>query len=140
MFSGLGFAAFENMDYGQMAVGRSYSLAMTYGAHGLQAGVEGAMISVMLRSLSLVFCHAVWSGTFSYFLAIAVATRRRLGALLVVGLGVSAVLHGSYDWFCEVQPTLAAGIAGLSIVLLYGYVSKIRGNTRRVGDHAQEGV
>lgn len=127
MFSGLGFAAFENMEYGHHAVRSSFSLAVSYGAGGLRAGVEGAMIMVLLRSLSLVFCHAVWAGIFAYFLSIAVATRRRIGALFVVGLCVSSVLHGAYDWFQGIQSTLAAGVAGLSVVLLFGYVTKVRG-------------
>lgn len=126
VFSGLGFAAFENVSYGHASVLSSYSLARRYGAAGLAAGVQDAMVTTMLRSLSLVFCHAVWAGTFAYFMAVAAATRKRCGALFVVGLSVSALLHGLYDWFTGVQPTVSALLAGLSFMLFFGYLSKLR--------------
>jgi RsiW-degrading membrane proteinase PrsW (M82 family) len=126
IFSGLGFAAFENVSYGDQSVLSSYSLTDSYGAQGLVFGVKNAMITTMLRSLSLVFCHAVWAGTFSYFVAIAASSRKRIGALCIVGLLVSSVLHGVYDWFCGIQATGAALMAGFSFVLFYGYLSKLR--------------
>jgi RsiW-degrading membrane proteinase PrsW (M82 family) len=126
VFSGLGFAAFENVSYGHASVLSSYSLASRYGAAGLAVGVQNAMVNTMLRSLSLVFCHAVWAGTFSYFVSVAAATRKRCGALFVVGLSVSALLHGLYNWFTGVQPTVSALLAGFSFILFYGYLSKLR--------------
>ena len=81
----------------------------------------------MLRSLSLVFCHAVWAGTFAYFLAMAFVSGRRWVPLVIIGLLVPAVLHGAYDWFASMQPTVAALIAGGSFMLFYGYVAKLRG-------------
>jgi RsiW-degrading membrane proteinase PrsW (M82 family) len=132
VFSGLGFAAFENVSYGDRSISSSYQLTNRYGAAGLAVGVQGAMITTMLRSLSLVFCHAVWAGTFSYFVAMAASSRKRIGALFVVGLAVSSVLHGVYDWFCCVQTTVAALLAGLSFVLFYGYLSKLRNFIRDI--------
>lgn len=129
VFSGLGFAAFENVTYGQRSVLSSYSLTRAYGAAGLIAGVSNAMVAAMLRSLSLVFCHAVWAGTFTYFVFVAASTRKRWGALFVVGLAVSSILHGTYDWFASVQPTVAALLAGLSFVLFSGYLSKAQALT-----------
>jgi RsiW-degrading membrane proteinase PrsW (M82 family) len=126
VFSGLGFAAFENLTYGKVAVATSYDQIRSYGVDGLINGVQGAMVTAMLRSLSLVFCHAVWSGTLAYFVATAFATGRRWGALFLLGLLVAAVLHGVYDWLCNVQVTLAALVAGLSFVLFYGYVVKLK--------------
>jgi RsiW-degrading membrane proteinase PrsW (M82 family) len=132
VFSGLGFAAFENVSYGDQSIISSYQKSRQYGANGLVVGVQEAMITTMLRSLSLVFCHAVWAGTFSYFIAMAASSRKRIGALFVVGLSVSSVLHGVYDWFCGVQPTVAALLAGLSFVLFYGYLSKLRNFIRDI--------
>ncbi len=137
IFSGLGFAAFENLGYAQKAIRLAFGLtvagAQSAGREGLEAGfaagVEGAMITAMARSLSLVFTHAVWAGVFAYFFAAAFVAGRRWIALLVVGLLVSAVLHGTYDWFCTMQPTIAAVIAGGSFVLFYGYLVKLRGAT-----------
>lgn len=125
-FSGLGFAAFENMSYGQKAILNSFGLTYHYGVRGLVTGVQSAMISSMLRSLSLVFCHAVWAGIFAYFIASALATKKRMGALILIGLLLSATLHGLYDWLCGVQMTLATVVVGFSFVLFYGYVIKIK--------------
>ncbi len=125
VFSGLAFAAFENVDYAKLSVLKSLQLTEKYGSDGLSIGVRGAMINVLLRSLSLVFCHAVWSGIFAYFLAVAAKTGRRWGALFIVGLGLSALLHGIYDWFCGLSLTVAALTAGVSFMLFYAYVTKL---------------
>ena len=79
----------------------------------------------MLRSLSLVFCHAIWAGIAAYFTAVASIERRRVGALIIVGILVAAVLHGAYDGLTGLQMTLAT--AGFSFVLFYGYLSKLCG-------------
>jgi hypothetical protein len=55
VFSGLGFAAFENLSKEGEAIARTFGLTMAKGAEGLRAGVEGAMVNVLTRSLSLVF-------------------------------------------------------------------------------------
>ncbi len=127
VFSGLGFAAFENLQYGERAIMTADYLAETYGVEGLVAGVQSAMVTTMLRSLSLVFCHAIWAGIAAYFIAVASIERRRVGALIIVGILVAAVLHGTYDWLTGLQMTMAAATAGFSFVLFYGYLSKLRG-------------
>ena len=126
LFSGLGFAAFENIDYGERSVLLSFALTEEYGADGLEFGVQSAMVVAMVRSLSLVFCHAVWSGIFAYFLAVANWTGRRRGALAIVGLAVAAILHGVYDWLQGIQPTFAALIVVISCMLFYAYMSNLR--------------
>jgi RsiW-degrading membrane proteinase PrsW (M82 family) len=126
VFSGLGFAAFENLVYGQLQVFQTFDATVAAGAQGLAEGVQGAMVNVMLRSLSCVFCHAVWGGMFAYFLAGAFVSGRRWGAMILVGLALTAVLHGAYDWLFLIQPTLAALTAGASFMLFYGYVAKLR--------------
>jgi RsiW-degrading membrane proteinase PrsW (M82 family) len=126
VFSGLGFAAFENMFYAQRAIDESVNLGYQYGLEGSAAGTQAAMVNVMLRSLSLVFCHAVWSGILAYFLAVAALGRRRWGALFLIGWVVSSVLHGVYDWLAGMQPTIAALVVALSFVLFYAYMGKLR--------------
>ncbi len=126
VFSGLGFAAFENLLYGDRAIVASLDLTQEFGEEGLAFGVQSAMITAMLRSLSLVFCHAVWAGIVAYFLALAVHERRRWGAMILVGVGVAALLHGLYNWLTEVQMTMAAVTAGFSFALFYAYLSKLR--------------
>jgi len=125
IFSGLGFAAFENLQYGVRAVLSSYELTTTYGVEGLVTGVQNAMITAMLRSISMVFCHAVFSGIVGYFIAIALLRKQKIAALIILGFCVASVLHGVYDWFSGMQPTIAALIAGLCFMLFYGYLSKL---------------
>lgn len=126
IFSGLGFAAFENLYYGENAVYSTYSLTRDFGVEGLVSGVTNAMVVTMLRSISLVFCHAVWSGIVAYFISIALLRKHRVGALILSGILVAAVLHGIYDWFAGIQPTIAALLAGFSFALFYGYLSKLK--------------
>jgi len=124
LFSGLGFAAFENLNYGTNAISSTYSLTRDYGVGGLVSGVQSAMVITMLRSVSLVFCHAVWAGIFTYFIGLSGINKDRRGAFFVAGLLVAAILHGLYDWLAGLQPTIAALLAGFSFVLLYAYIQK----------------
>lgn len=126
VFSGLGFAAFENMNYGVQSITDSHALTRELGTQGLVLGVMQAMINVMLRSVSLVFCHGVWSGIFAYFLAVGHVTGRRRLALAVVGLTVSATLHGVYNWLVGVQQTFAASVVVVSFMLFYTYMSRLQ--------------
>ncbi|MGL6194978.1 MAG: PrsW family glutamic-type intramembrane protease, partial [Thermoguttaceae bacterium] len=134
VFSGLGFAAFENISYSMLSIlntlEQSTGGAQVAGAEGLAmgiaSGVHGAMVSILLRSMSLVFAHALWTGIFAYYLAMAFMAGHRWFVLCILGLLVSAGLHGLYDWFCGLQPVFAAGIIALSFILFFGYLSKIR--------------
>lgn len=125
VFSGLGFAAFENLHYGERAVFSSFALTKQYGADGLVSGVQNAMIVTMLRAVSLVFCHAVWSGIVGYFIATALLRKRRVAALIILGFSVAASLHGAYNWLAGMQATMAALLAGFSFMLFYGYHAKL---------------
>ncbi|MBV6472170.1 MAG: hypothetical protein JPMHGGIA_00423 [Saprospiraceae bacterium] len=126
VFSGLGFAAFENLHYGDQAVGNTYAKTLDYGTSGLVSGVQNAMVLVLLRSLSLVFCHAVFSGIVAYFISIANIRGEKKGALILIGFTTAAVLHGVYDWLAGLQPTIAALLAGFSFALFYGYLLKLK--------------
>ena len=126
VFSGLGFAAFENMDYGERAIRTTIYFAKEAGVAGVELGTKNAMINVMARSLSLVFCHAVWSGIAGYFITTGFATGSRVAALFIIGLAVSSVLHGVYDWLTTVQMTVAALVVACSYVLFYSYLTKLR--------------
>ena len=61
VFSGLGFAASENLFYGEAARGHA-----------------PGVLHVLLRSLSTVLGHAVLSGIVAYFLVMAFLTKRRV--------------------------------------------------------------
>ncbi|MBK9109583.1 MAG: PrsW family intramembrane metalloprotease [Saprospiraceae bacterium] len=133
VFSGLGFAAFENLHYGDNAIGNTYAKTLDYGVSGLVSGVQNAMVLVMLRSLSLVFCHAVFSGIVAYFISIANIRGTQQSALIFIGFATAAILHGVYDWLAGIQPTLAALLAGFSFALFYGYLMKLKNTNRAVG-------
>ena len=126
VFSGLGFAAFENMGYGWRAISNSIAMAKEAGVRGAAVGTQMAMINVLLRSLSLVFCHAVFSGIFAYFVTVGFASGKRFLAMAVVGLLVSSILHGAYDWLTGVQMTVATGVIVLSFILFYAYLTKFK--------------
>lgn len=126
VFSGLGFAAFENMSYGQSAIFKSALLAKKAGIAGAAAGTQLAMVNVLLRSLSLVFCHAVITGIFAYFVTAGFASGKRFLAMVLIGLFVSASLHGAYDWLTGIQMTVATAVVVLSFVLFYAYLTKFK--------------
>lgn len=145
VFSGLGFASLENLLFSDRATEQSIALTAARGAAGLRQGVYSAMVVVMLRSLSLVFCHGLWSGIFAYFIAVSRFTQDRFGALFIVGLAVSSTLHGLYDWASFRSTLAAASMASVSFILFYAYMSKLdhtfgvddSGSRRRAGDRAR---
>lgn len=126
VFSGLGFAAFENLGYREAMVGRSVLMAEAAGVDGLVEGVQVAVNLALLRTFSLVLFHALWSGIAAYFLVVACLTRKRVAALVVVGLTVSAFLHGLHNWLQLMQPTMSAVVDLLALALFYIYLSKVR--------------
>lgn len=126
VFSGLGFAAFENLNYGDIMVNNAYALTRKYGTEGLVVGVENAVINSLLRAISLVLCHAIFSGIAAYFVAMGKLNQSGLTAYILTGILVSATLHGLYDWFAGIQMTIAALIIAFSFALFYIYTRKIR--------------
>jgi protease PrsW len=143
IFSGLGFAAFENLQYHVRAIERTFQTTSAFsqigiGEYILKEGVRGAMVEVLLRSLSLVFCHALWTGIFSYFLIVAALTGRKIIALVLVGLIISATLHGVYDWLAGQQQTFAAAVMIFAFVLFYAYRLKLQALTEEVGNAEQQ--
>ena len=131
VFSGLGFAAFENIGYSNLSIAHTVEMTQLHGTSGLIDGTADAMVNVLLRSLSCVFGHAVWSGIVGYFLAVAWLTGKRRGALFLVGLLTASILHGVYDWLVVVlsQDTFAAFVVAVSFMLFYAYLSKLRALT-----------
>ena len=125
IFSGLGFAAFENLHYSDLSAVRSLRLADRAGDYGVVVGTISAQVNVMTRALSLVFLHAVYTGIFSYFISIAIISKSRTIALFIVGLLVSATIHGFYNWFHSIQGTLSAVVCAFAFMLFYSYLTKL---------------
>ncbi len=126
VFSGLGFAAFENLSKLNGEIIQAVQMNKDAGDEGIATGVQVAMVTAMLRSVSNVFGHATYCGVFAYFLALAHTTGKRFFALLIVGWLVSATIHGLYDWFWTIQNTLPALITAFGFVLFYAYLTKLR--------------
>lgn len=126
IFSGLGFAAFENQSYQLRAVDMTLALTAEADIDGLILGVRMAMINALLRSISLVFAHAIFTGISSCFLAMACATGKRFVALSIVGILIAATIHGSYNTAAVVQSTLPALIILGAFVLFYSYLTRLR--------------
>ncbi|MDR1383572.1 MAG: PrsW family intramembrane metalloprotease [Planctomycetaceae bacterium] len=145
VFSGLGFAAFENIGYAMQNMERGldnivqtvfnlqhastedqFNTQIQNGGVMAILHIHSAIISTMLRSVSLVFAHSIWTGIFSYYIVCAVSSGKRFVVFCCLGLAVPMVLHGVYDWLCDIQLGFAALIIGFSFTLFYGYLSKIR--------------
>jgi len=118
IFSGLGFAAFENVGYGRFFVtlGRLVEGRMT----------ASLLSTQLLRVVSLTFCHAIFAGISAYFLSVANLTNRRLAALSIVGIGTAGILHGVYNTLADGHNLLAGVWVGGSFVLFFAYLEKLR--------------
>jgi RsiW-degrading membrane proteinase PrsW (M82 family) len=126
VFSGLGFVVLENVDYGYHAIRLSAYATVLDGPGGFTRGVQTSMSMILMRSLSLVLLHAIWSGIVAYFLALASITRMRWIALYLTGLLIAGLLHGLYNWWLNVLSTVSVSIAAASLLLFYAYVAKLR--------------
>ena len=145
VFSGLGFAAFENIHYALGGIGsglqhlgemvenmlsaeseEEFNRAVTVGGLGTIHHTYSMMIMVLLRSMSLVFAHSIWTGIFAYYLACAMRSHKQWAVFCCIGLVVPMLLHGIYNWLSFLQPGYAALVVGISFALFYIYLSKLR--------------
>ncbi len=138
IFSGLGFAGFENIFYALSSVDNAVKLTAEHGSDGAASGAAVAMIGIVVRSLSCVFCHAIWTGIFASFVVRGARSRIRWVTLVCAGLGVSAGLHGVYDWFVGDHMVMASVTAGFSFMIFYAYLAKIE--TGMVGETLRPGL
>jgi len=134
VFSGLGFAAYENAGYFKnqivacangidgyvSAASGTDKTAADAAASQVIASLVTTMLLPLVRSLSTTFAHAVFAGLSGVFIAKATrpeAVGRRI-ALCTLGLALAAAVHGTFDWLCNLQPVLPALIAGGGFLLL----------------------
>lgn len=123
VFSGLGFAAFENVGYTWEFVRDTTLAGDEYGFEGVLFQVLHSLIGQMLRSVSLCFVHASWTGIVTCFIVFSglLKVNRFVGVL--VSVIIASVLHAFYNWFIGIQPTVSAIIAivSFSLFVLYTY-------------------
>jgi protease PrsW len=82
-----------------------------------------------IRFVSLPLFHAIWSGIAGYFLGLAAINPSRQLHIILIGIAISAVLHGLYDSFASTSlPTglVGVGILAFSILLFVAYLRHSR--------------
>ena len=109
----LGFAALENILI-------LFSLGPVF--------LFGETLSItVFRFLGATFLHALSSGTLGYFLALSFLKTKNRGKFLILGLGISSLLHGLYNFsiikiegvFSFLVPILI--LIGLASFLTFGF-------------------
>jgi len=108
--SGFAFGVAEAVNY-------SISYALGLSAGGM--GFGGYLIAQLTRLITLPLLHAVWSGIFAYFVALASVNRHVGNGLLLAGLVITASLHGLYDTFSG--SLIGVAIAVVSILVFIAY-------------------
>lgn len=93
-------------------------------------GVDGALSSVW-RFVVGPLLHAVWAGVSGYFVGLAAQYRRpgHVIALSSVGLGVTALLHGFYDWTAGGVVAVVLVFVSVLLFLAYARVGLVVGPT-----------
>lgn len=134
VFSGLGFAAFENVGYTWGFVHDTTLAGDEYGFEGVLFQMLHSLIGQMLRSVSLCFVHASWTGIVTSFIIFSglLKVNRYLGVL--VSVVIASLLHAFYNWFLGIQPTVAAIIAVVSFSLFVLYTSRILDACTKLAD------
>ncbi|MBI3921312.1 MAG: PrsW family intramembrane metalloprotease [Armatimonadetes bacterium] len=87
-----------------------------------EAALEGGdqVTAQLLRLISLPLLHACFGGIVGYFMGLAASHKRGSHALLALGLGLSAILHGTYNTFSG--GWIGFGVAILTLLVFVSYV------------------
>lgn|GEM_PF-1871491 len=142
LFSGLGFAAFENIDYSWSAVDRTLIAGSENGLEAAAITMVSSLINQMLRSVSLCFLHAIWAGISAYFIMAGKLANKSQWLYCVLGIACAGILHTLYNWLIGLQGTLAGGIAVVSLLFFYTYTLRFFENnneTRIPATHSKIG-
>jgi RsiW-degrading membrane proteinase PrsW (M82 family) len=140
VFSAIGFSAVENVDYALRVVLYASDCVKNGGREIAVVGVKRAMVNYLFRSLVCMFLHAVLSGIFGCFLAISLHIRRFWFLWFIMGLALSAALHGLYDWLVGRSFLAAATTVWLSFVLFYSLCARPRTVSNEVAPENDEKV
>lgn len=126
LMSGVGFAIAENVVYVFLTLESALSAVGQTGRLGF---LIGPIYNNVVRMAMTPFFHGCLSGIFGYFISLATVDRRRRWALLVAGLGLSAVLHGLFDTLVGRSPLYGVIIEASTFFLVMTYVLRARGLT-----------
>ncbi len=124
LMSGIGFAGAENVYY----VYQTLELSMAGWKETGQAGYLVVPIyNNVVRMAMTPFLHGCFAAIFGYFIALSAADPRRRPVFLLLGLALSATLHGVYDTFVAVSPLFGVLIQTATFFLVMTYILKARG-------------
>jgi RsiW-degrading membrane proteinase PrsW (M82 family) len=84
--------------------------------------INAVLYQALLRSTTLPFLHATWTGIAGYFIGLAVVSRTRRAGLCVLGIAIAAVLHGVFDFASERVASVA--IAAFVYLLFTSYIDR----------------
>jgi protease PrsW len=70
--------------------------------------------------ISLPLLHALWTGVVGYFIGLTARFPRNQAAILTVGIGSMALIHGTYNTFSNTW--FAFGLCVLSLLLFVMYM------------------
>jgi RsiW-degrading membrane proteinase PrsW (M82 family) len=80
----------------------------------------------LLIVLSLTVVNAITTAIFAYYLSCAIIAGNQWWQFVLMGLGISSCLHGTYLCLSPNNPGLATILIFLGFVLFYSYLAKIR--------------
>ncbi|MVN85305.1 PrsW family intramembrane metalloprotease [Deinococcus sp. HMF7620] len=123
--SGLAFGVAEAVAY-SIHYTDTNTFGMTFGL----VGSGNYVVSEFLRLITLPFLHCVFSGIAGYYLGLSLLAPQRRTALLLLGVGVTALLHGLYDFFAG--GWLGLGVAGVAIVTFVAYLRSAEHITQHI--------
>ncbi|HEY7065256.1 MAG TPA: PrsW family glutamic-type intramembrane protease [Chloroflexota bacterium] len=126
--SGLAFGVAEAANYSW-----TYALGNYYG----RLGYGEYVLVEALRLISAPFLHCVWAAIVGYYVGLAMLARREAVALVVVGIGTAATLHGLYDflaggWLCLV-------VFAVSVLLFVSYARSADAISAALGQQSGRG-
>lgn len=123
--SGLAFGVAEAVAY-SIQYTELNTIGMAYGV----VGSGNYVVSEFLRLITLPFLHCVFSGIAGYYLGLSLLAPQRRTALLLLGIGVTAVLHGLYDFFAG--GWLGLVVAGVTILTFVAYLRSAEHITQHI--------
>ncbi len=115
-----------------------YSVGYAQGVATGSISLGAFVVLQLTRLITLPLLHAVFSGIAALFIALGVETRPMRTALVPVGIGIAALLHGVYNTF-SVSGSLLGFVAAVGAVLVFiGYVRGIEEMRLAVREAARE--
>ncbi len=116
------YAGLSGLAFG-VAEAVAYSINYTdLNTVGMAYGVVGSgnyVIMEFLRLITLPFLHCVFTGIAGYYLGLSLLAPQRRTALLLLGLGVAALIHGLYDFLAGSWLGIVMGATSILMFVAY---------------------